>query len=473
LSHDQLNKEIPFVKNLGDTKLDNKKRGKPGLPANNNFLIFKRSPDQIVSIPGDRWKYIIPPAILVYIVAFIDRTNIGFAIAGGMDKTLGMTTTVTGLVAGIFFIGYLFLQIPGGRIAERGSAKKFVAWTILAWGCLTILSGFAQNVTQILILRFLIGFAEGGVWPAILTIISHWFPREERARANALFMMNAPIASIIAGPLSGWILATYSWRHLFIIEGLLALLLMIIWVPLISDYPRDAKWISGKEKDYIESKLHKEQEELNPNNISKVKLVKVFSKVDLWKLMVIYFFYQTGIYGFVLWFPTLLKSLTHSGIFAVGMLSTIPYIATIIGLYYFAKLSDRKMNRKLYTALPMIGFALCLVLSVQFKSTIWISFAFLVLCGFFLLSANGVFWTIPTMLFPGDMAATSLGIINIAGGVGGFLGPYMLGFLTSRYSTDAGIYSLVLILMSGFLITLILPAKTGNFGKMTYRTISS
>ena len=437
------------------------------------MLISKETTENKESIPDGRWKYIIPPAILVYIVAFIDRTNIGFAIAGGMDKTLGMTASVTGLVAGIFFIGYLFLQVPGGRIAEHGSAKKFVAWTILAWGGLTFLSGFAQNVTEMLILRFFIGVAEGGVWPAILTIISHWFPRGERARANALFMMNAPIASIITGPLSGWILATYSWRYLFVIEGLLALLLMIIWVPLISDYPKDAKWISGEEKNYIESKLRKEQEELNTDNFSKVPLAKVFSTIDLWKLIVIYFCYQTGIYGFVLWFPTLLKSLTNSGIFAVGLLSTIPYIATIIGLYLFAKLSDRTMNRKLYTALPMIGFAVCLALSVQFKSTIWLSFAFLVLCGFFLLSANGVFWTIPTMLFPGDMAATSLGVINIAGGVGGFLGPYMLGFLTSNYNTDTGIYSLVLVLVTGFLITLILPAKTGNFGKMTYKTVKT
>jgi MFS family permease len=467
-----LKKYYPTGKILGDSKLDNKKHEAQSSPGTDS-LILERSTDHPEKIPGERWKYIIPPAILVYIVAFIDRTNIGFAIAGGMDKTLGMTATVTGLVAGIFFVGYLFLQVPGGRIAEHGSAKKFVAWTILAWGGLTILSGFAQNVTQILILRFCIGVAEGGVWPAILTIISHWFPREERARANALFMMNAPIASIITGPLSGWILSSYSWRYLFIIEGLLALLLMIIWVPLISDYPKGAKWISVEEKNYIESKLQKEQDELNANNIIKVPFVKVFSNVDLWKLLVIYFCYQTGIYGFVLWFPMLLKSLTHSGIFTVGMLSTIPYIATIIGLYFFAKLSDRKMNRKFYTALPMIGFAVCLVLSVQFKSIIWLSFAFLVICGFFLLSANGVFWTIPTMLFPRDMASTSLGVINIAGGVGGFLGPYMLGFLTSNYNTDTGIYSLVLFLVLGFSITLILPAKTGNFGKMTYKAVSS
>jgi len=427
--------------------------------------------NQNKTIPNGRWKHIIPPAILVYIVAFIDRTNIGFAIAGGMDKSLGMTATVTGLVAGIFFIGYLFLQIPGGRIAERGSAKKFVTWTILAWGGLTVLSGFAQNTTQILIIRFFIGVAEGGVWPAILTIIGHWFPREERGRANAFFMMNAPIASIITGPLSGWILATYSWRYVFILEGLLALLLMFIWLPFISDYPKEARWITREEKDYLESKLRKEQKELNADYTGKVPLSIVLSNIDLWKLIAIYFCYQTGIYGFVLWFPTLLKALTHTGMIETGMLSAIPYIATAMGLYFFAKLSDRTMNRKLYTALPMMGFAFCLVLSVQFKSIIWVSFAFLVLCGFFLLAANGVFWTIPSMLFPGDMAATSLGIINIAGGLGGFLGPYMFGFLTSEFSTDIGIYSLVIILMTGFFITLLLPARIGNSGKKSRRNL--
>lgn len=418
---------------------------------------------QIDKIPHGRWLRIIPPAILVYIVAFIDRTNIGFAIAGGMDKSLAMTATVTGLISGIFFIGYLILQIPGGRIAERGSAKKFVAWTILAWGGLTVLSGFAQNVTQILTIRFLIGVAEGGVWPAILTIISHWFPREERGRANALFMMNAPIASIISGPLSGWILTAWSWRYLFIIEGLLALLLMFVWLPLISDYPKHAKWISKEERDYIETKLLHEQEELNADKFGKVPLNKVLANPRLWKLVAIYFCYQTGIYGFILWLPTLLKSLTQSGMMVVGLLSIIPYVATALGLFIFARLSDKSLNRKLYTALPMIGFAICLFLSVQSKNEVWVSFSFLVVCGFFLLSANGVFWTIPSMLFPADMAATSLGIINIAGGLGGFLGSYIVGYLKVKYSVDAGIYCLVFMLIAGFLITLTLPKKTGTF----------
>jgi MFS family permease len=204
---------------------------------------------------------------------------------------------------------------------------------------------------------------------------------------------------------------------------------------------------------------------LSAGDAVKTSIGKVLADGNLWKLIAIYFCYQTGIYGFVLWLPTLLKTLTNSGMMAVGMLSTIPYVATAIGLFVFARLSDKNMNRKLYTAVPMIGFAICLILSVQFKTDIWVSFAFLVACGFFLLSANGVFWTIPSLLFPRDKAATSLGIINIGGGLGGFLGPYMLGFLSNEYNVDTGIYGLVFILLIGFFITITLPAKTGGINK--------
>lgn len=153
-----------------------------------------------------RWLHIIPATILVYIVAYMDRTNIAIGIAGGMDEDLGMTASFAGLVAGIFFIGYIFLQIPGGQIAERLSAKKLIAWTIVAWGGFALLTGFVQTPTQLLIIRFVLGVAEGAVYPAILALIGHWFPNEERARAIAYFQMNLAVASIITGPLSGCLL---------------------------------------------------------------------------------------------------------------------------------------------------------------------------------------------------------------------------------------------------------------------------
>lgn len=413
-------------------------------------------------IPKGRWLHIIPPAMLVYIVAFMDRTNIGFAIAGGMDKALGMTATASGLAAGIFFIGYLTLQVPGARMAERGSAKKFIAITIVAWGVLAVLSGLAQNMTQLLIVRFMLGVAEGGVWPAILTILSHWFPNEERGRANAFFIMNVPIASIVTGPLSGFIVSAYGWRNVFIIEGAIAIILLFIWFPLISDRPGDAKWISKEEKDYIESKLREEQESLKGKEVGKVSIGKLLTNVNMWKLIIIYMCFCVGTYGFSLWLPTLLKTLTHSGMTGVGLLSAIPYVGTIIGLYVFAQLSDTTMNRRLYTAIPLLAFGICLALSVVFRSNVWVSFAFLIGCGVFFQAPSSVFWTMPPLLFESDMAASSRGVINGLGNLGGFLGPYLVGFLTTLFNSGVGIYSLAGFMVIGFLVTMTLPEKTAG-----------
>ena len=414
-------------------------------------------------IPNARWWRIIPPAILVYIFSFMDRTNIGFAMAGGMNEALDMTASFSGLAAGIFFIGYIVLQIPGGHIAEHGSAKKFIAWTIAAWGGLSILCGFVQTSTQLLVVRFLIGVAEGGVWPAVLVIISHWFPNEERGRANAYFIMNIAIASIITGPLSGWIISNFGWRWVFIGEGLLSLLLIFVWWPLISDRPEDAKWITPEEKEYLTVKLREEQAALTNQTLVKASYKQIFSDNNMWKLIFIYFFYQVGIYGFAMWLPTLLKSITNSGMTSVGMLSTFPYFAMIIGLYVFAQLSDRSMNRRRYTAMPMFGFAVCFLLSTVFKADVWISFAFLVGCGLFMQSASGIFWTIPPILFPAEVAGGARGIINALGNLGGFIGPFAVGwFRTTLDSYDAGIYFLVIALAAGFLLTLSLPEKTAG-----------
>lgn len=422
-------------------------------------------------IPNARWWRIIPPTILVYIFSFMDRTNIGLAMAGGMNESLGLTASMSGLAAGIFFIGYLLLQVPGGHIAEHGSAKKYIAWTIFVWGGLSILCGFVQNATQLLVIRFLLGVAEGGVWPATLVIISHWFPNEERGRANAYFIMNIAIASIITGPLSGWIISGYGWRWVFILEGILSILLIFVWWPLISDRPEEAKWISTEERDYLVNKLSEEQDVLKAQDHADTSYGQIFSDINMWKLIFIYFFYQTGIYGFAMWLPTLLKGLTNTGMTNVGLLSMFPYIAMIGGLYWFAQLSDRSMNRRRYTALPMLGFAICFFASTLFKIDIWISYAFLVGCGIFMQSASGIFWTMPPILFPAEVAGGARGIINALGNLGGFIGPFAVGWLRETFNSfDVGIYFLVAALVAGFLLTLSLPDKTT--GKLQLETKS-
>jgi len=423
-----------------------------------------------IKIPNKRWMHIIPPILCVYIVAFMDRTNIGFAMAGGMSKELGMTSSIAGIAAGIFFVGYLFLQVPGGQIAEHGSAKKFIAGTIVAWGILAIMSGFATNITQLLILRFLLGVAEGGVMPAVLTIVRHWFPSEERGRATAFVIMNNPIASIITGPLSGYILVKYNWHYVFIIEGIISLLLILVWLPLISDRPETAKWISKEERDYLVERLKQEQESFEIDQKKKASLKEIIFNKTLWKLILIFFFYQTGVYGYTLWLPTILKNLTKTGMDQVGLLSIFPYIATIIGLFVFGYLTDKTSKKKIYVIIPIVGFAVCLYLSVRLQQSIWLSFAMLVGCGFFLQAASAVFMTIPPALFSGEVAGGATGIINALGNLGGFLGPFLVGALMQTYSYNISIYSLVISLVIAVLITTTLPKeKDAN----AHQTISS
>lgn len=412
------------------------------------------------TIPSARWLRIIPAAILVYLFSFMDRTNISFAMAGGMNETLSMTASLSGLAAGIFFVGYVIPQIPAGHWSEHGNAKQFIGISILLWGGLSILCGFVQNPTQLLVVRFLTGVTEGGVWPAMLVIISHWFPNEERGRANAFFLMNIAIASIITGPLSGWIIAHFGWRWVFIGEGALTLILIFVWYPLISNRPETAKWLSAAERDYIVTRITEEQAQLKKQD-SRPSYRAVMVDRNLWKLILVYFFYQVGIYGFAMWLPTLLKELTKTGMTNVGFLSAFPYIAMLFGLYGFAKLSDRRGNRRRYTAMPIIGFAVCFLMSTLFKQDIWVSYGFLVACGFFMQSASGIFWTIPPMLFPAEVAGGVRGIINALGNLGGFLGPFAVGWLrVTFHSYDAGIYFLVITLAAGFLLALTLPAST-------------
>jgi MFS family permease len=413
--------------------------------------------------PNARWWRIIPPAILVYIFSFMDRTNISVAMAGGMSAELAMTASLSGLAAGIFFIGYVVLQAPAGHWAEHRSAKQFIGASILVWGGLSIVCGMVQNPVQLLIVRFLIGVAEGGVWPAMLVIISHWFPDEERGRANACFIMNIAIASIITGPLSGWIIDHYGWRWVFYGEGMLSLALIFIWYPLISDRPATARWISAEERAYLASRFAAEQAQLEGESGAPASYGAVLRNPNLWKLILLYFFYQIGIYGFTFWLPTLVKELTGTGMTTVGLLSALPYVAMIFGLYGFARASDRSGNRRLYTALPMLCFAVCFLLSTLLKVDTMVSYGFLVACGLFVQSASSIFWTIPPMLFPPKVAGGVRGIVNALGNLGGFVGPFAVGWLrTVFHNYDAGVYFLAAALVAGFLLALSLPPATAG-----------
>ena len=418
-------------------------------------------------IPNKRWVRIIPPTIIIYIIAYMDRMNISFAIAGGMNKSLGLSMTSSGLAAGIFFFGYLLLQLPAGHIAEHGSARRYILWTIVGWGGISLLTAFVQNAWQLVGMRFLLGVAEGGIYPAILTIISNWFPTKETGRANAFFLMSLPLSTLITNPVSGWIVANSDWRWLFIMEGCVSLALICVWLPLISDHPEQAKWISKEEKEYLVETLRaekaKRQIAFNLASAGGWSYKNLFADKNLWLMVMLFICYTSGQYGYSIWLPTLVRNLTGKSLAIVGWLTALPFVSALAGLYLFGALSDKTRNPRLCTALSLGGFGIFFWFATLFPGQVWLSFALLVLTGVFTKSMQGPFWAMPALLFPPGFSGGTRGVLNALGNLGGFVGPFLFGWLTTfTGNMKFGIYGLAFLLLLGSAITMCLPSVTAG-----------
>ena len=252
-----------------------------------------------------RWLRIIPVTFIMYSIAFVDRTNISLALPS-MSRDLHMDPAQAGAASGIFFVGYVLLQIPSGYLSHRWSAKSLVSIMLVAWGVCSAATGLVHTRTQFMILRFLLGVAEGGVWPATLVLIARWFPRAERARANAYWMLCLPVAVVISSPLSGWILGRWGWRVLLVSEGLLPILWLLIWTTQIEDDPSRTRWISLEEREYLESALRKESTESTP--VVREPFLVSLVRPQVLVMMVISFLVSSGNYGYLFWLPTALES---------------------------------------------------------------------------------------------------------------------------------------------------------------------
>jgi len=379
-------------------------------------------------IEGKRWVRIIPAAFLMYTISFMDRNNIAFGFFG-MQKDLALGATASGIAGGIFFFGYLFLQIPGSLLAEKWSAKKFITASLLAWGVCAMATGFVQNLTQLLIVRFVLGVLEGGVSPATMILLTKWFPLGERSRANALWYLCIPVAAIVTGPVSGWILTHSNWRMLFILEGFPAVLWAAVWWALIDDTPRQAKWISPEERDYIEATLAAEKQTLKAA-VPSVGLALRNRNVIL--LLVLFCFLQVGFYGYGLWLPTLVKAISQGTIMQVGWISAIPWVCAMAGSLILSARADRSGNYRLYIAGPILAAALFLALSVlagQGRPVLAIA-ALSVCMGF--MYCYAVYWAALSSFIAEEVLAVAMGAINAIGNLGGFFGPFVVGFLIDR-----------------------------------------
>jgi MFS family permease len=381
-------------------------------------------------MPQQRWLRIIPVAFIMYTIAFIDRTNISLALPS-MSRQLHMDPTQAGDAVGIFFWGYLLLQIPGGYLAHRWSAKRFVSVLLVLWGICSVGCGLVQTWRQFWVMRFLLGIAEGGVWPATLVLLSHWFPRAERARANAYWMLCLPVAVVSSSPLSGWILGRWNWRVLLISEGVLPFLWLLIWWRFIADHPHEARWISAQERDYLETTLRREFTELEP--VTPEPYLRALLRPQVLVLVGIYFLVNSGNYGYLFWLPSALENAKKLSNLQVGMLFAIPYIITAIGMVLNSQHSDRTRERRGHVAFALAWGGVFLLASVfSSNHAAALSFVFISLVGAGSYGVLGPFWAIPTETLPRAVSASAMGLVNALGNLGGYFGPLVVGYLNQR-----------------------------------------
>lgn len=403
------------------------------------------------------WR-IIPFIFLLYIVAFLDRVNLGYA-ALDMNKDLALASSTFGLISGIFFFGYFLFEIPSNILLHKIGARKWIARIMVSWGIVVILTAWAQSATHLYILRFLLGVAEAGFFPGVILYITYWFRAKEQARAFALFMTALAASNIIGAPLSTWIMDTISWagmpgwRWMFILEGIPAIIIGIITYYYLTDRPQEAKWLTKEEKEWLIQEIRHENEQKVGSKHHSAR--DVLTNPQVWRLSFIYLTLVIGLYGIGFWMPTIIKSfssiLTNT---QVGLITMIPYIAAGICMILWARRSDRSGERRMHTALPPLLGALGLIgagmTTNPYLSVIMMSIATIGIYSFF-----GPFWSLPAFFLTEVSAAVGIALINSIGNLGGFVGPYMIGYLNELTGNmEAGLYFLSFSLIITSLLVL-------------------
>ena len=379
---------------------------------------------------SQRWVRIIPVALIMYTIAFIDRTNISLALPR-IGRDLHLDPQQSGTVAGIFFWGYLALQIPGGHLAKHWSAKKFISILLVAWGIFAVGCGLARTYHELLLLRLLLGVAESGVHPATLILLSHWFPRSERARANAFWLLCLPVAVIISSPFSGWMLDHWSWRVMLVAEGSLPFLWLAIWLKFVQDHPAQAAWMPESERVPLVETLRREHSELEGQE--KVPYLRALLRPRVFLLAAVYFCFISGQMGLLFWLPSAMENLKKLSSFSTGILYTLPFIVGAVSLLIISRHSDRVHERRYHAAGAMLLGGSCILLAVATISrSHLLAFAFIVLSGVGAYGPMGAFWAIPTETLPSRIVGSVMGFVNAIGNLGAYFAPLIVGHLNKE-----------------------------------------
>lgn len=389
-----------------------------------------------------RWFRIIPIVFITYSLAYLDRANFGFAAAGGMTEDLNISKGTSSLLGSLFFLGYFFFQIPGAQYAAHKSAKKLIFFSLILWGGLAAATGMVSDVGALIVIRFMLGVVESAVMPAMLILLSQWFTKDERSRANTFLILGNPVTVLWMSVLSGYLISALGWRWMFIIQGVPGIIWAFIWWKMIDEKPKDAHWLTQQEKDAIDERLQEEQQGIKPMK----NYAQAFKSKEVILLCLQYFLWSLGVYGFVMWLPSIIKAAPDMDIVTTGWLSSVPYILAIIGMMGASYFADKTLNRKIFIW-PFLVIASLSLFGGYLAGTenFWLSFTLLVISGGALYAPYGPFFAVITEMLPRNVAGGALGLINSMGALGSFIGAYLVGYLNGLTGDFGASY----MLMSG------------------------
>jgi len=399
----------------------------------------------MVTLAKKRWLRLIPVVFITYSLAYLDRANFGFAAAGGMANDLNITPSTSSLLGSLFFLGYFFFQIPGALYAANNSAKKLIFWSLIFWGLLATATGLISNINVLIVIRFMLGVVESAVMPAMLIFLSRWFTKSERSIANTFLILGNPVTMLWMSILSGYLINTVGWRWMFIIEGVPAVIWAFFWWRLVDDTPKKANWLTEAEKLGLENELQKEQESIKPVK----NYAAAFKSPTVILLCLQYAFWSIGVYGFVIWLPSIIKASPDMNIVKTGWLAAGPFLLSILSMIAVSYFSDKTLKRKIYVwpflLIGAIAFYSSYLVGTQ---NFWLSYTLLIIAGGAMYAPYGPFFAILTDIFPRNVVGGAIALINSFGALGSFVGAYIVGYLNG----STGGFSASYIFMAGSLL---------------------
>lgn len=397
------------------------------------------------TIAQRRWYRLIPVAFITYSLAYLDRANFGFGAASSMAQELHLAPGMSPLLGSLFFLGYFFFQIPGAHYAATNSAKKLIFWSLILWGGLATATGLVSDFKGLIAIRFMLGVVESAVMPAMLILLSNWFTKAERSRANTFLILGNPATVLWMSILSGYLIEAVGWRGMFILEGLPAMVWAFFWWRLIEDKPRQSKWLTEQEKTALEQKLLEEQQSMKPVK----NYLQAFKSRTVILLSLQYALWSIGVYGFVMWLPSIIKAAPNMNIVKTGWLSSVPYILAIISMLSVSYYSDKTLNRKDFIwPFLLIGAIAFYGSYLTGSSNFYLSFVMLIIAGGAMYAPYGPFLAIIPEILPRNVAGGAMALINSMGALGSFAGSYAVGYLNGM----TGGFGAAYIFMAGSLL---------------------